>query len=78
MKLLDCEFTFDSAKVLFYFSAENLIDRDSVKDLPSIFRIRIELRQVGFHDETKVLGALDLVADHFAVLLFYQILSHYL
>lgn len=57
MKLLDCEFTFDSAKVLFYFSAENRIDfRDLVKDLASIFRIRIELRQVGVRDETKVLG----------------------
>lgn len=59
MKLLDCEFTFDSTKVLFYFSAENRIDfRELVKDLASIFRIRIELRQVGVRDETKILGGL--------------------
>ena len=59
MKLLDCEYTFDSTKVLFYFSAENRIDfRDLVKDLASIFRIRIELRQVGVRDETKILGGL--------------------
>ena len=59
MKLLDCEFTFDSSKVLFYFSAENRIDfRELVKDLASIFRIRIELRQVGVRDETKMLGGI--------------------
>lgn len=59
MKLLDCEFTFDSSKVLFYFSAENRIDfRELVKDLAAIFRIRIELRQVGVRDETKILGGL--------------------
>ena len=59
MKLLDCEFTFDSTKVLFYFSAENRIDfRELVKDLASIFRIRIELRQVGVRDETKLLGGI--------------------
>lgn len=59
MKLLDCEFTFDSSKVLFYFSAESRIDfRELVKDLASIFRIRIELRQVGVRDETKMLGGL--------------------
>ena len=57
MKLLDCEYTFDGAKILFYFSAENRIDfRELVKDLASIFRIRIELRQVGVRDETKILG----------------------
>ena len=59
MKLLDCEYTFDSTKVLFYFSAETRIDfRELVKDLASIFRIRIELRQVGVRDETKLLGGL--------------------
>lgn len=59
MKLLDCEYTFDSSKVLFYFSAESRIDfRELVKDLASIFRIRIELRQVGVRDETKILGGL--------------------
>lgn len=59
MKLLDCEYTFDSTKVLFYFSAESRIDfRELVKDLASIFRIRIELRQVGVRDETKILGGM--------------------
>lgn len=59
MKLLDCEYTFDSTKILFYFSAESRIDfRELVKDLASIFRIRIELRQVGVRDETKILGGL--------------------
>ncbi|MCQ2609529.1 MAG: stage 0 sporulation family protein, partial [Lachnospiraceae bacterium] len=57
MKLLGCEFTFDEAKVLFYFSADNRIDfRELVKDLASVFHIRIELRQVGVRDETKILG----------------------
>lgn len=57
MKLLDCEYTFDGVKILFYFSAESRIDfRELVKDLASIFRIRIELRQVGVRDETKILG----------------------
>lgn len=59
MKLLGCEYTFDLTKVLFYFSAENRIDfRELVKDLASIFRIRIELRQVGVRDETKILGGI--------------------
>ena len=59
MKLLGVNFTFDSAKVLFFFSAENRIDfRQLVKDLAAIFRIRIELRQVGVRDETKILGGL--------------------
>lgn len=57
MKLLDCEFTFDSSKVLFYFSSDNRVDfRDLVKDLAGIFKIRIELRQIGVRDETKILG----------------------
>ena len=59
MKLLGCEYTFDTTKVLFYFSAENRIDfRELVKDLASIFKIRIELRQVGVRDETKILGGI--------------------
>lgn len=57
MKLLDCEYTFDRAKLLFYFAAENRIDfRELVKDLASVFRTRIELRQVGVRDEAKILG----------------------
>lgn len=59
MKLIDCEFTFDGSKVIFYFTAETRVDfRELVKDLASYFRIRIELRQVGIRDEAKLLGGL--------------------
>ncbi|MBQ7164212.1 MAG: stage 0 sporulation family protein [Clostridia bacterium] len=59
MKLIDCEFTFDGSKVVFYFSAVGRIDfRDLVKDLASTFHIRIELRQIGIRDETRMLGGL--------------------
>lgn len=57
MKLLDCEYTFDLQKVIFYFYSENRIDfRELVKDLAQVFKLRIELRQVGVRDETKILG----------------------
>lgn len=57
MKLIDVEYTFDSSKVLFYFTADGRVDfRALVKDLAAIFRTRIELRQVGVRDETKILG----------------------
>lgn len=57
MKLIDCEYTFDNNKVLFYFTAEGRIDfRELVKDLASVFRTRIELRQIGVRDETKIMG----------------------
>ena len=57
MKLVDCEFTFDGSKVVFYFAAAGRIDfRELVKDLASAFRIRIELRQIGIRDETRMLG----------------------
>lgn len=59
MKLIDAEFTFDDTKVIFYFSAAGRIDfRELLKDLASIFRIRIELRQIGTRDEAKILGGL--------------------
>ena len=59
MKLIDCEFAFDGSKVVFYFTAEGRVDfRDLVKDLASVFHIRIELRQVGIRDETKMLGGI--------------------
>ena len=59
MKLIDCEYTFDNSKVLFYFTADGRVDfRELVKDLASVFRTRIELRQVGVRDETKILGGL--------------------
>lgn len=59
MKLIDVEYTFDNNKVLFYFTADGRIDfRDLVKDLASVFKTRIELRQVGVRDEAKTIGGL--------------------
>lgn len=59
MKLIDVEFTFDSGKVIFYFTANGRIDfRDLVKDLAGTFKTRIELRQIGVRDEAKMLGGL--------------------
>lgn len=57
MKLIDAEYTFDNNKVLFYFTADGRIDfRELVKDLAAVFKTRIELRQIGVRDETKVMG----------------------
>lgn len=57
MKLVDVEYTFDNNKVIFYFTADGRVDfRDLVKDLASIFRTRIELRQIGVRDEAKMIG----------------------
>ncbi|MDY6037595.1 MAG: stage 0 sporulation family protein [Eubacterium sp.] len=57
MKLIDVEYTFDNNKIVFYFTADGRIDfRELVKDLASVFRMRIELRQVGVRDEAKILG----------------------
>ena len=57
MKLIDVEYTFDNNKILFYFTADGRIDfRELVKDLASVFKTRIELRQIGVRDETKILG----------------------
>ena len=59
MKLVNAEYTFDGSKLLFYFTAEGRIDfRDLVKDLAAVFRTRIELRQIGVRDETKILGGI--------------------
>ena len=59
MKLIDTEYTFDNNKVLFYFTADGRIDfRDLVKDLASVFKTRIELRQIGVRDETKIVGGI--------------------
>ena len=59
MKLIDAEYTFDNNKVLFYFTADGRIDfRELVKDLAAVFRTRIELRQIGVRDETKIKGGL--------------------
>lgn len=59
MKLVEVEYTFDNSKIVFYFTADGRIDfRDLVKDLASVFKTRIELRQIGVRDEAKMLGGL--------------------
>ena len=59
MKLVNAEYTFDNNKLLFYFTADGRIDfRELVKDLAAVFRTRIELRQIGVRDETKILGGI--------------------
>ncbi|MBO7311034.1 MAG: stage 0 sporulation family protein [Clostridia bacterium] len=59
MKLVDAQYTFDNTKLLFYFTSSNRVDfRDLVKDLASVFRTRIELRQIGIRDEAKLTGGL--------------------
>ena len=59
MKLIDVEYTFDNNKILFYFTADGRVDfRELVKDLASVFRTRIELRQIGVRDEAKMMGAM--------------------
>ncbi|MBR3634778.1 MAG: stage 0 sporulation family protein [Lachnospiraceae bacterium] len=59
MKLIDAEYTFDNNKVLFYFTADGRVDfRELVKDLASVFKTRIELRQIGVRDETKIRGGI--------------------
>ncbi|MBQ7070962.1 MAG: stage 0 sporulation family protein [Ruminococcus sp.] len=66
MNLIDCECTFDNNKLLFYFTAENRVDfRELVKDLASVFRTRIELRQIGVRDEAKMLGGLGICGQPF-------------
>ena len=66
MKLVDVEFTFDGSKVLFYFTADGRIDfRELVKDLAGVFRTRIELRQIGVRDESKMVGGLGMCGRPF-------------
>jgi cell fate regulator YaaT (PSP1 superfamily) len=66
MKLTDVEYTFDNSKILFYFTADGRIDfRELVKDLASVFRTRIELRQIGVRDEAKMLGGLGICGKSF-------------
>ena len=66
MKLVEVECTFDNSKLLFYFTAENRVDfRELVKDLASVFRTRIELRQIGVRDEAKMLGGLGICGRPF-------------
>lgn len=66
MKLVDVEYTFDNNKILFYFTADGRVDfRELVKDLASIFKTRIELRQIGVRDEAKMLGGLGICGRPF-------------
>ncbi len=66
MNLIDVECTFDNNKLLFYFTSENRVDfRELVKDLASVFRTRIELRQIGVRDEAKMLGGLGVCGQTF-------------
>ncbi|QGG48676.1 PSP1 domain-containing protein [Heliorestis convoluta] len=59
MKLVDVEYTFDSSKIIFYFTADGRVDfRELVKDLAAVFRTRIELRQIGVRDEAKMIGGI--------------------
>ncbi|MDD4390665.1 MAG: stage 0 sporulation family protein [Eubacteriales bacterium] len=59
MKLIDVEYTFDNSKIIFYFTADGRVDfRELVKDLAGVFRMRIELRQIGVRDEAKMLGGI--------------------
>ena len=66
MNLIDVEYTFDSSKVIFYFTSDGRVDfRELVKDLASVFRIRIELRQIGVRDESKMKGGLGMCGRPF-------------
>lgn len=66
MKLVDVEYSFDGSKILFFFTSENRVDfRSLVKDLASVFRARIELRQIGVRDEAKMLGGLGICGKPF-------------
>lgn len=66
MKLVDVEYTFDNSKIMFYFTADGRVDfRALVKDLASVFRTRIELRQIGVRDEAKMLGGLGVCGKPF-------------
>ena len=66
MKLVDVEYTLDRSKILFYFTADGRVDfRDLVKDLAGVFHTRIELRQIGVRDESKMLGGLGICGQPF-------------
>lgn len=71
MKLVDVEYTFDNSKILFFYTAPTRVDfRELVKDLASVFRARIELRQIGVRDESKMLGGLGICGRPFCCSLF--------
>ena len=72
MKLVDVEYTFDNNKILFYFTADGRVDfRELVKDLASVFKTRIELRQIGVRDEAKMLGGLGICGRPFCCCSFF-------
>ena len=78
MKLVDVEMTFDRNKLIFYFTSDGRVDfRELVKELAAVFRMRIELRQIGVRDEAKMLNGMASVADRFAVQAFWEIFSLY-
>ena len=66
MKLIDAEYTFDGSKLIYYFTHEGRVDfRELVKDLAGVFKVRIELRQIGIRDQTKVMGGLSVCGRAF-------------
>ena len=78
MKLVEAEYTFDNNKLLFYFTADGRIDfRELVKDLASVFRTRIELRQIGVRDETKSAVELESAEERCAVTVIYPSLHRF-
>lgn len=77
MKLVDAEYIFDNSKILFYFTSEGRVDfRELVKDLASVFRTRIELRQIGVRDESKMLGGLGVCGRPFCCSTFLSEFQH--
>ena len=78
MKLVDAEYTFDGNKLLFYFTADGRIDfRELVKDLAAVFRTRIELRQIGVRDETKMMGGIGICGRPLCCHSYWQILCRF-
>lgn len=78
MKLVDVEYTFDNNKILFYFTADGRIDfRELVKDLASVFKTRIELRQIGVRDETKIMGGIGICGRPLCAILTWRSLFRY-
>ncbi len=78
MKLIDVEYTFDNNKIIFYFTADGRVDfRELVKDLASVFKTRIELRQIGVRDESKMIGGIGPCGRVFVAQAFLEILHQY-
>ena len=78
MKLIDVEYTFDNSKIIFFFTADGRVDfRELVKDLATVFRTRIELRQIGVRDEAKMLGGIGFCGRELCCHTFWEILRQY-